>query len=133
MIDSRERKTRNIRDRNLGKDLRDKSHTVLKYVKGPLLAAFLVGLADSLGLLLSLGYIPKTTLVLVLFLEGGIGLMVGVGISLSSTPSVSRLGETLFGTASWSREAEKHAEKVGWKWMAGSSLLVLIGFAVSVA
>ncbi len=113
--------------------VRNRFLLALRYLARPFLAALLVALGDSLVLLLALMSIPISTLVLLLFLEGGVGLMVGVGISLSSTPTVSRVGETLFGTSSWSREAEKHAERVGWKWMTGSVLLIAIGFALSVA
>jgi hypothetical protein len=73
----------------------------------------------------------KSTLSLVLLLEGGIGLLAGTGIALSSSPSVSKVGETFLGTAAWSREAEKNAERVGLRWILCSSLLVLIGFGVS--
>jgi len=97
------------------------------------LSALVIALADSLALILRLGFIPATTLILVLFLEGGLGLLVGVGISLSASPSVSRVGETLFGTTAWSREDERYAERVAWRWMLGSAFLVLIGFLLSIA
>ena len=103
----------------------------VSYLRSPLLASLLIASGDALGLLFSMGRASRSTLVLVLFLEGGVGLLLGVMISLSSTPSASRVGETLFRTSSWSREAERHAEKVGLKWMLASSFLVLIGFLAS--
>ncbi len=57
--------------------------------------------------------------------------MIGAGISLSSTPSVSKIGSTLFGTSAWSKESEKHAESIGLKLFAGSALLVALGFLAS--
>ncbi len=98
----------------------------------PILTALTIALLDTIVLLIMVGSIPTTTLVLVLFLEGGMGLLIGAGISLSSTPSISHLGETLFGTAPWSKESEKHAEEVGLRWFAGSAILVGIGFLLSV-
>jgi len=38
------------------------------------------------------------------------GLLAGAGIALSSTPSISKTGETIFNTASWSRESRKCRE-----------------------
>jgi len=73
----------------------------------------------------------RPTLTLVLFFEGGLGLLAGVGISLSSTPSTARLGEELFRTSPWSRESQRHAEIVALKWMMASTFLVILGFAVS--
>lgn len=70
-------------------------------------------------------------MVLVLLLEGGLGLLAGTGIALSSTPSVSKVGETMLGTARWSKESEKHGEKVGLRWMLGSCVLITIGFGLS--
>jgi len=113
--------------------LRNGTQTVLKYVERPVLAASFLTVSDSLGLFFGLGSIPKSILVLVLFLEGGLGLLVGVGIALSATPSVAKLGETLFGTAPWSRDVEKYAERIGWTWLVASSLLILIGFGLSLA
>ncbi len=115
------------------RESRDRSRVILDSTLKPLLSALIIALVDSLGLFLALGFMPFATLVLLLFLEGGIGLMVGVGISLSSTPSVSRVGETLFGTAPWSRQGEKYAERAGWRWMLASSFLILIGFVLSVS
>jgi len=103
----------------------------VSYSRSPFLASLLIASGDALGLLFSAGRVSTSTLVLVLFLEGGVGLLLGVVISLSSTPSASTVGETLLGTASWSQDAERHAEKVGWKWMLASCFLVLIGFLVS--
>jgi len=58
----------------------------------PFLAAFLIAAGDSLGLLLGFGSIARPTLVLVLFLEGGLGLLLGVVIALSSSPFTCNLG-----------------------------------------
>src|SRR6266849_5995266 len=122
----------NVQGRNLeGRPRR--STRAARYLRIPLLSALVIALADSLALLLRAGFIPATTLILVLFLEGGLGLLVGVGISLSASPSVSKVGETLFGTAAWSRDDERHAERVAWRWMLGSAFLVLIGFLLSIA
>jgi hypothetical protein len=103
----------------------------LRFLEKPLLAAVTVTVFDYVALLVTGRSVPGDILSLMLFLEGGLGLILGVGISLSSTPSVSKAGETLFGTAPWSRDAEKHAEKVGWKWMLGSTFLIIIGFMAS--
>jgi hypothetical protein len=70
-------------------------------------------------------------LALILLLEGGLGLIAGIGIVLSATPTISRIGQELFDTAAWSRESEKHAEKTGWKWLLTAIILVLVGFIVS--
>jgi len=91
----------------------------------------MIALADSLTLLLILRHVSVDTLTLVLFFQGGLGLIIGVGISLSSTPSVSNVSERLFGTSPWSRDAEKHAERVGWKWLIASAFLIAIGFMAS--
>ena len=99
-----------------GKGSRDgtgRREVTVRYVGEPFLAAFLIAGGDSLGLLLGFGSIARPTLVLVLFLEGGVGLLLGVVIALSSSPSVSKFGETLFGTDRWSRDAEKHSKKEG--------------------
>ncbi len=95
------------------------------------LYAILILPANIVALQLLTGTVSRTTLTLVIFLEGGLGLLLGVGISLSSTPSISRLGETVFGTSAWSQEAQKYAESVGLKWMLVSAVLVILGFAVS--
>ncbi len=86
---------------------------IRSYVGTPFLAAFLVAGGDSLGMLLGFGSIARPTLVLVLLSEGGLGLLLGVAIALSSSPSVSKFGQTLFGTDRWSRDAEKHSKKEG--------------------
>lgn len=104
----------------------------LAYLKYPSLAAVMVTLLDLLFLQLVYGSIIRDTLVLVLFLEGGLGLITGTGIVLSSTPSISKIGEATIGTASWSKEGERHAERVGGKWIFASTLTILIGFALSV-
>jgi hypothetical protein len=109
----------------------NRSRKVVGYLEKPVLAAALLTIADCLGLLLGTGSIRNSTLVLVLFSEGGLGLLAGVGIALSATPSVAKVGETFFQAAPWSREGEKHAEKAAWRWMAASGFLILIGFAVS--
>jgi len=110
-----------------------RTQRLLEYLERPVVAASVLALGDSLGLFVSLGSIPKPTLVLILFLEGGIGLILGVGIALSATPSAAKLGEMLLGSAPWSRGGEKHAEGVGWRWLVASSLLILIGFGISLA
>ena len=104
---------------------------ILAYVKKPLLAISLLLVTDMLILLVTVGSIPRPTLTLLLFFEGGTGLIAGAAIALSSTPSISKFGELTFGTAAWSRESEKHAEKIGWKWIFTGTLLVLIAFLVS--
>ncbi len=106
--------------------------TFAKYLSRPILVALLVTLIDTLGLLVLFQTILASSLVLILFLEAGVGLVAGVGISLSSTPSISRVGQTILGTSPWSKEAERHAERVGWKWMVASGFLFLIGLAISV-
>jgi len=103
----------------------------LTYLKKPVIATFVITLLDVIGILLVAGTIPRMTLVLVLFLEGSIGLIAGAAIVSSSTPSISKIGEMTIGTASWSKEAERHAEKVGGKWIVASSLVILTGFALS--
>ncbi len=103
------------------------------YLAKPLLAALILASLDSTGLLITQGSIDQSILVLLLFLEAGAGLLVGVGISLSSTPTVSKIGHTVLGTAEWSRESERHAEGVGWKWMIASGFLFLLGIVLSVA
>jgi hypothetical protein len=73
----------------------------------------------------------KDIFALLLFLEGGIGLLSGVMISLSNSPSAAKASEFLFKTTPWSREAERHAERVGLQWMTISMFLVLIGVVIS--
>ena len=104
---------------------------ILTYAKKPLLAAGIILIIDSLVLLIGMKSIEKSMLTLVLFFEGGLGLIAGTGIALSATPSISKFGELTMGTAAWSREGEKNAERVGWKWVFGSTVLILIAFAVS--
>jgi hypothetical protein len=103
----------------------------LEYFRKPFLAAFIIALGDSFALLLVLKQIPVDTLTLVLFFQGGLGLIVGVGVSLSSAPSIAAVSEKLFGTDPWSKKAERHAEKVGQRWLLASAFLILIGFIVS--
>jgi hypothetical protein len=103
----------------------------LSYVKTPVIAASAIALLDPLVLEPISGSVSKLTLVLVLFLEGAIGLITSSAIALSSTPSISKVGEITFGTARWSREGEKYAEKVAGKWVIASALLILIGFVLS--
>ena len=105
---------------------------LLSYLKTPLLADVTILVIDYVGLLIISGVVSMRLLVLLLFLEGGVGLLAGVGVSLSGTPSVSKLGETLFGTAPWSRDSERHAERVGWKWMIAASFLIGAGFVLAV-
>ncbi len=93
--------------------------------------AGLTAVADSVALLLWLGFVPRPTLVLITFLEGGFGLLIGVAIALSVSPSVAKIGEVLTGTSPWSPEVEKHARNIGIKWMIGALFLILIGFTVS--
>src|SRR5437879_8976253 len=101
-----------------------------------LLQSFLYSLipiaVTALIIFLGTGSVAKDTFVLLMFLEGGIGLLLGVGISLSNSPSASKAGEFLFKPAPWSREAERHAESIGLRWITASLFLVLIGAAVSV-
>jgi len=111
---------------------RKKADLILSYMKKPALAAIIIPLVDTLALLIGFGFISRNTLTLVLLLEGGIGLISGVGITLSSTPSISKIGQVTIGTAAWSKEAEKNAERVGLKWIVTASLLVLVGFALSI-
>lgn len=61
----------------------------------------MVVLVDVAGLLVATGSTPRSTLTLLLFLEGGLGLIISVAIALSSGPSVAKVGETLFGTSPW--------------------------------
>ena len=104
---------------------------IWNYLIRPAFAASAITCVDGLILFFILQSNWKQTLVLALWLEGGLGLLAGAGIALSSTPSISKAGETIFNTAPWSRESESNAERVGLKWILGSSLLVLIGLAVS--
>jgi hypothetical protein len=104
---------------------------VLNYMKTPVIGASVITLADSIILPAVLGSASKTTLVLVILLEGGLGLIAGSAIALSSTPSISKTGEIMFGRAPWSREGERNAERVAGKWMIASTLLIIIGFALS--
>ncbi|HVH14661.1 MAG TPA: hypothetical protein VNA15_02940 [Candidatus Angelobacter sp.] len=104
---------------------------LLTYLKTPLIAATTVTLLNPLLLQPFFGHVSKTTLVLVLLLEGGVGLVASTAIVLSSTPSISKAGEITFGTARWSREGERNAERVAGKWIVGSTVLILIGFALS--
>lgn len=104
---------------------------VLSYLKTPVIGASILILMNPLVLQLLFGSTFKTTLVLVMFLEGAVGLIVGSAIALSSTPSVSKSGEIMFGSTSWSREGERNAERVAGKWFIASTLLILAGFALS--
>ena len=115
-------------------DLQTKKKTsqIVNYLTKPILAAVIIPLVDTVVLQVGYGFISRNTLTLVLLLQGGIGLLSGVGIALSSTPSISRIGHATIGTAAWSSDAEKNAERVGLKWMVAASLLVLIGFALSI-
>src|SRR3989449_10573872 len=96
-----------------------------------LVYAAIIAIGDWIVLLVLTRKMSGSILTLVLFLEGGIGLLTGVAISLSSSPSMSKLGEELFHTSPWSREAEGNAESVGLKWMLTATFLVLLGLAIS--
>jgi|SRR5712664_1398644 hypothetical protein len=109
-----------------------KTGLILSYMKKPAVAAITIPIVDTLALLAGFGFISRDTLSLVVLLEGGIGLISGVGIALSSTPSISKIGQATIGTAAWSKEAERNAERVGLKWIVTASLLVLVGFALSI-
>lgn len=104
---------------------------ILAFVKVPLAAAIAITGTDVVIIGALLGGNWKPILVLVLLLEGGMGLLAGTGVALSSTPSVSKVGETMLGTAPWSRDSEKHGERVGLKFMLGALVLVAIGFGLS--
>jgi len=93
--------------------------------------AAVVVLLDIAGLLVATRSTPRPTLTLLLFLEGGLGLIIGVAIALSSGPSVAKAGETLFGTSPWSAGAQRHAEKASLRWMLASGYIIIIGFIVS--
>ncbi len=112
-----------------------RKNTGFRLLRLPLLkSAFYAAIAfavDTVALLALTGGISPATLTLVTFLEGGVGLLVGVGISLSSTPSISSTGEALFGTSPWTRQSEKNAERVGLRWIAASAILVMLGVLVS--
>jgi hypothetical protein len=112
-------------------DLRKEPRRLWNFLIRPAIAAGAIACADGLILLGISGAAWKQTLVLVLWFEGGLGLLAGSGIALSSTPSISKAGEMILNTAPWSRDSERNAERVGLKWILGSSLLVLIGLAVS--
>jgi hypothetical protein len=118
--------------RSIGLQPKKKTSQILSYITKPVLAAVVIPLVDTLVVQIGFGFISRNTLTLVLLLEGGIGLLSGVGVALSSTPSISRIGHAIIGTAAWSREAEKNAERVGLRWMVAASLLVLVGFALSI-
>lgn len=96
-----------------------------------LIYASIIALFDAVILEILTSTIARPMFTLILFFEGGLGLLAGVGISLSSTPSMARLGEELFRTSPWSRESQRHAETVGLKWMLASGFLVVLGFAAS--
>ena len=116
----------------IGYAYEERPRRVLKFLKQPLFAAAMIAGVDAIISFAFLGGAWKPTFVLILLLEGGLGLLAGTGIALSSTPSVSKVGETMLGTASWSREAEKHSGRVGLKWMLGSCVLIAAGFGLSV-
>jgi hypothetical protein len=101
------------------------------YVKTPVIAASAIALLDPLVLEPMSGSVSKLTLVLVLFLEGAVGLIASSAIALSSTPSISKVSEITFGTSRWSREGEKNAERVAGKWVIASAILILLGLVLS--
>ena len=113
-------------------DSRKEPQGLWNYLIRPAIAAAAITCVDGLIVFFISGATWRATLVLALWLEGGFGLLAGAGIALSATPSISKTGEMIFNTAPWSRESERNAERVGLKWILGSSLLVLIGLAVSV-
>ena len=113
-------------------DLRKEPRRLWNYLIRPAIAAGAIACVDGFILFLMSGAAWRQTLVLALWLEGGLGLLAGAGIALSSTPSISKTGEMIFNTAQWSRESERNAERVGLKSILGSSLLFLIGLAVSI-
>src|SRR2546426_8566509 len=86
-----------------------------------LLQSFLYSLipiaVTALIIFLGTGSVAKDTFVLLMFLEGGIGLLLGVGISLSNSPSPSKAGPVLFKTTPGSREAERPGENNGLRWI----------------
>lgn len=104
---------------------------LVRYFAVTLVPAAAVVLLDVAGLLAVTHSIPKLTLSLLLFLEGGLGLIISVAIALSSGPSVAKVGETLFGTSPWSPGAQKHAEKVSLRWMLASAYIIILGIMVS--
>lgn len=110
-----------------------KGRRLLGFLKAPIISICLVSLVDPLILLLLIGTISRTTLILIIFLEGSVGLIASGVIALSATPSISKAGEMFLGRTSWSREGEKNAEKVALKWAVASSLLALIGFLLAIA
>jgi hypothetical protein len=112
-------------------DSRKEPRRLRNYLIRPAVAAGVITCFDGLILFFISGATWRQTMVLALWLEGGLGLLAGAGLALSSTPSISKAGEMIFNTAPWSRDSERNAERVGLKWILGSSLLVLIGLAVS--
>ncbi|HZY93937.1 MAG TPA: hypothetical protein VFE98_03635 [Candidatus Bathyarchaeia archaeon] len=125
-------KPRGKQDSGAGRDHASSIIVILvNYLWAPLLAALTLFLVDCTILFVTFRVLSLRILTLIVFLEAGLGLLAGVGIALSSGPSVSRVGQTLFGTAAWSRQSERHAERVGSKWMVGAAFLVMIGFTVS--
>ena len=113
-------------------DLRKEPRRLWNYLIRPAIASGAITCVDGLIFFFISAANWRQTLVLALWLEGGLGFLAGAGIALSSTPSISKTGEMIFNTAPWSRESEKNAERVGLKWILGSSLLFLIGLAVSI-
>lgn len=91
----------------------------------------MVVLVDVAGLIVATHSTPRPTLTLLLFLEGGLGLIISVAIALSSGPSAAKVGETLFGTSPWSPGAQKYAEKASLRWMLASAYIITIGIMVS--
>ena len=112
--------------------MRAQGERLLGFLKIPIIGGLAILMINCLGLLITFSVVSKPLLVLLLFLEGGAGLLVGVGVSVSATPSISRLGQMFLGTAPWSKESEKHAERVGSKWIVAASLLTGAGFVISI-
>lgn len=105
---------------------------ILSYSKTPVIAAVIVVFLDLILLEILFGSVSRIMFVLVLFLEGSLGLIAGAGIAISSTPFISKIGEMTVGRSAWSRESEKNAEKVAGKWITASALIILIGFSLSI-
>ena len=105
---------------------------ILLFLKKPVIAAAVLTLLNPVAVEFVFGTFSRNTLVLVFLFEGGLGLIGGTAIGLSSTPSVSKFGEMTIGTAPWSREGERNAERVAAKWIVASTLIILAGFGLSV-
>ena len=74
----------------------------LRYLGRTLVYSFAVTLADIFLFILATRSLSRPYLTLLLFLEGGLGLVLGVVVSLSSTPCVAKLAEMFLWTFPWS-------------------------------